>query len=305
MKPAVIHIACAVEGSYDVHSAVLLHSAASSVESSRLHVHYLHGPGYPSRSRTEICRMLDRLGAGISFHEIPPSRVAGLPVVGEFTPAMWYRIFLPDLVDAGRILYLDTDIVVADSIEPLWEIDLRGSYLGAVTNVFQWNHRNRPASLGLAGPDDYFNSGVLLMNLEEMRTGGTVAALHECAVLHGSKLAWPDQDALNLVFEGRWRKLHPRWNAMNSLRLPQAVDVFGAEAVAAARRHPGIRHFEGPGSNKPWHYGCDHDDRELYFEHRRGTPWPRWRLEGQPRSVRDSIESARQRMNWRKREPHR
>ena len=54
---------------------------------------------------------------------------------------------------------------------------------------------------------------------------------------------------------------------------------FGAD-LEEARRRPGIRHFEGPGENKPWHYLCRHELRELYLEHRRATPWPEVTLEG-------------------------
>ncbi len=50
--------------------------------------------------------------------------------------------------------------------------------------------------------------------------------------------------------------------------------MFGAEAVEEARRNPGIRHFEGPGSNKPWDPGCERAMRELYLDHRSRTPWP-------------------------------
>jgi hypothetical protein len=32
--------------------------------------------------------------------------------------------------------------------------------------------------------------------------------------------------------------------------------------------------------NKPWHYGCERDMRDLYAEHRAHTPWPKFRPEG-------------------------
>ena len=67
---------------------------------------------------------------------------------------------------------------------------------------------------------------------------------------------------------------------MNSLYVfPSASEVFGAE-LDEARTRPAIRHFEGGGANKPWHYLCDHPNKEVYFEHRRATPWPKVKLEG-------------------------
>ena len=70
------------------------------------------------------------------------------------------------------------------------------------------------------------------------------------------------------------------------LAFPQAQALLGADAVARARASPAIRHFEGPGANKPWHYLCRQPQREAYFEQRRMTPWPRVRLKGRtPRNL--------------------
>jgi lipopolysaccharide biosynthesis glycosyltransferase len=276
---ATLHLACAAEGPYDAHSAAMLHSAAVNSGPHRLHVHYLHGSKFPRRSVRRIERMLGELNVLTTFHEVAPEAVDGLPVVEMFTAAMWYRIFLPELLPGvDRILYLDVDTLAVDRLDPLWEIDLSGSWLGAVTNVFQENHLHRPASIGLAGPEVYFNSGVLLMNLDEMRRDACTAELVRVARAGGPELEWPDQDVLNLVLGSRRLALHPRWNFMNSMRFPQAAPVFGGDVLEEARASPAIRHFEGPGDNKPWHRDCERVDRELYFRHRADTPWPRVRL---------------------------
>ena len=278
----VLDVACAADEPYAAHSAAMLHSVIANRGTSEVRVHYLHGPGFPERSAELIREMVEAGGASISFRSIPDERIAGLPEMEFVTRAMWYRIFLPELLpEVGRVLYLDVDTIALDSLEPLWEIDLAGSYVAAVTNVFYMpSHAQRPAELGIE-PTDYFNSGVVLMNLELMRRDDSAWALFDYAVGHAAELAWPDQDALNVVLGGRRVPLHPRWNCMNSVLLfPWAVDVFGADAVAEARARPAIRHFEGPTINKPWRYGCESPMREVYFEHRRQTPWPRARIEG-------------------------
>ena len=273
-----LHVACAAEGAYDAHSAAMLHSVLTSGGPMDVHVHYLHGPAFPARSLARLERMVDGLGGGFSPHEVAPARVARLPVVEEFTVAMWFRILLPELLaDTERVLYLDVDTLVVDDLGPLWRTDLSGSYVGAVTNVLMPHHRHRPGELGLSD-DAYFNSGVLLMNLEAMRADGCTQAIADYAAAGGPTLAWPDQDALNVVLGGRRTPLHPRWNAMNSLQFPWAADVFGEDVVREARERPAIRHFEGPGQNKPWNRGSDPGDRARYLAHRRRTPWPGRRL---------------------------
>lgn len=274
-----LELACASEGrAYVAHTAAMIHSAVATNPADELRVHYLHGPDLPARARRKLIGMLAGTRAAIEFHHVGDERVAGLPTRAFTGKATWYRIFLPELLpDVERVLFVDSDTLVLDSIAPLWQLDLDGFYLAAVTNVLEPHYAHRPAELGVE-EGTYFNAGVLLMNLALMRRDGCSHALFEHGVEH--QPLWRDQDALNVVLGGRRLPLHPRWNCMNIFRFAWADEVFGSEAVAEARANPAIRHFEGPGDNKPWHLLCTRELRELYFEHRRGTPWPRVRRDG-------------------------
>jgi lipopolysaccharide biosynthesis glycosyltransferase len=268
MSDHTLRVSCAAEGEYVVHCAAMLDSVLFHQDGD-VEVHFLHGPDMPDASAELLQRVVGAGGGRIRFHEIGDSRLEGLPVVEQFTPAMWYRIFLPELLpEVDRILYLDCDAIAADSLDPLWEIDLGDHYLGAVTNIFQRNHVHRPAELGLDGPQVYFNSGVLLMNLDQMRRDRCTAALLAYARAHARELEWPDQDALNVVLGERRLELHPRWNVMNSMfAFNAARRAFGRKALRDARRTPGIRHFEGPAANKPWDPECNAPLSELYVRH--------------------------------------
>ena len=283
-----IHLACASDERYVPHSAAMIHSALAHRGERPLHLHYLCGEDFPADVADRLAGMVETGGGALTIHRIPGEWVAGMPAWQYIGSSMWFRIFLPDLLpEAKRVLYLDVDTIVADALEPLWATDLADDYLGAVTNVFMPGELHRPAALGLAGPEAYFNSGVLLMNLEAMRADGCASTLAGFARERAADLKWPDQDALNVVLGERRLPLHPRWNCMNAvIHWPWGVEVFGAEVVEEARRHPGIRHFEGPSLNKPWNYMCEWDGRELYFEHRRRTPWPDVEIEDRtPRNV--------------------
>jgi lipopolysaccharide biosynthesis glycosyltransferase len=124
------------------------------------------------------------------------------------------------------------------------------------------------------------------LNLAAMRADGTTGRLRAFALEH-SDLLWPDQDTLNLVLGEQRVHLHPRWNAMNSVLLfDNATEYFNDERLAEARARPAIRHFEGPGPNKPWHVGSTTPHRDAYFVHRRASPWPRGALDGASRLAR-------------------
>ena len=276
-----VEIACAARRDYVPHAAAMLDSVLETTGDAGVQIHFLHGRDWPREYRRLLSEMVERGGGEISFLEVSEHRVAGLRTRDSLPASHWYRVFLPELLPRhDRILYLDADLIAVDTLSPLWQLDLRTDYLGAVTNVFQQDHLNRISELGLSDPAVYFNSGVLLMNLELMRRDDCTRAIVDYARANAARLSWPEQDALNLLLGNRRLALHPRWNLMNSLLVfEHAVDVFGAEALAEAKASPAIRHFEGPAQNKPWHADCERPDRELYARHRARTPWPTFELE--------------------------
>ena len=278
-----LHVSVAARGPYLRLSAVTLASALANGEGP-IHVHYLHPPEAPVDDLEALRAMVEAGAGAIDFHAIAPERVAELPTVSEFTSAMWYRILLPELLgDVDRVLYLDVDTLVLDSLRPLAELDLSGHLVAAVSNVFQHNHVGRPRELGIPPEQAYFNSGVLLMNLAEMRSTGAADAIVECAIDRGLDLEWPDQDALNLVLGPSRLAIEPRWNCMNSvMHFDSATEVLGEGPVREARADPAIRHFEGPGANKPWNPGCTDPLRGRWLEHLATTPWPDLRLGDDP-----------------------
>lgn len=272
-------IAWAADEPYFPHGATMTHSLLAARGDAEVHVHCLVAPGLPSRYRDPLERMVTEGGGEIRFVEVPDSWVDSLP--STIAKTGWYTMFLPGLLpDVDRVLYVDVDAIVLDSLDELFRIDFEGNHVGAVTNVFESYYAHRPAELGLSGPEVYFNAGIMLLNLELMRQDDCTAELDEFARTRPN-LLWYDQDVFNGVLSSRRLALHPRWNAMNSLFIfPWSSDVYGEETAAEARRNPAIRHFEGPSVNKPWHFLCEREMRELYVEHRRQTPWPRYRPAG-------------------------
>jgi lipopolysaccharide biosynthesis glycosyltransferase len=276
-----LELACAARRDYVPHCAAMLHSVLSVAERP-VRVHFLHGPDLRRSHFSRLERMVGSGGGEIRFLSVSPDRVAGLRTL-DFLPAShWYRIFLPELLpEVGRVLYVDADAIAVDSLEGLWRTELGGNLLAAVTNVFQRDHAGHAQRIGLRDPGAYFNTGVMVLDLEGWRRERCTQALLEYARSAEARLGLPEQDAINIVLGDRRLPLHPRWNLMNSILLfPWAADVLGGEAVREAVENPAIRHFEGPSVNKPWHLLCEREDRELYRRHRRGTPWPRVRPAG-------------------------
>ncbi len=91
-----------------------------------------------------------------------------------YSDSIYYRIFIPKMFPRlKKAVYLDADIILNDDVANLYNTDLGDDLLGAVTDesvvgipIFCDYVKKQ---IGLADERDYFNSGVLVMNLAAMR----------------------------------------------------------------------------------------------------------------------------------------
>lgn len=273
------HVAIASDRNYLRHAGATALSALEADPGTT--VHLLHTPDVPASDRRRFHTMATQAGGRAVLHAIDPTQVDDLAVMDRIGPVMWFRALLPDLLpDVDRVLYLDADTLVVDGLAELFTMPLGTAGIAAADNVLEPTHRDRVAALGLEGAHAYFNSGVLLLDLAQLRRDGRMQQVLQVARERADELVWPDQDALNLVFASTREALHPRWNAQNSLSVwrPWAEEVFGVERVDEALSDPAIVHFEGPGQ-KPWFVECPHPRAGQYRRVADRTPWGRLRLE--------------------------
>ena len=269
MEYHVIDVACTTSNPYVRHTGAMLHSllAHTPADSVRVNILHLSPIGAEERGRFEHVTK----GAALRFFHIPDSAVAGLPL-GYFSKENWLRIFLPELMPSeDKVIYLDSDLIITDDLSPLWQIPLRDHPLAAVTNPFYPFMAPHYRTVGIEDARDYFNSGVLPMNLDLMRREGFADRIWDFA-RRNPELKASDQDALNVVCRDRWLRLHPRWNVQSPMFECKAAELpLPTEEVAEALASPAIIHYIG--ASKPWHYQCTHPKRALYAAHARMTPW--------------------------------
>lgn len=278
-----IVLTCASDEGYAPYATTMLLSALENTPGARFRVHYLCTPDFSAHSQALIRQSLRAFEKRLelNFIPVPDALVAGLPLfktmkAGEIRPVMWYRVFLPRLLpDEPKILYLDCDILVVGSLKPLWRTALAGKALAAVTNPF-WDS---PAELawasrcGLERREDYFNSGVMLLNLDWWRREDITGKVISHGLANADWTRFGDQDSLVAVLHAARLPLAPRWNAMRMLMMAnQSRVIFSAEELHEAIRHPAIIHFEG--STKPWVDPSKHPYGRLHARYARRLPWP-------------------------------
>jgi len=170
-----------------------------------------------------------------------------------FSMTTYYRLFLPDLYpDLPKALYLDSDIVLLDDVAKLYNIDIGTNLVGAIPDGAVQSVKEFQdyveLVVGLKDYHQYFNAGILLMNLEELRKYRFQVKFMYLLDTIKFKVA-QDQDYLNRLCKGRVMVIDNSWNTMP-----------GANPDKRSK-NPKLIHYNL--SNKPWH--LDNVPFEEYF----------------------------------------
>lgn len=300
-------VLCAADDKYIQPLAVTLRSAAEHLRvGSLLQVVLLDGgiseSGWMGLQETLI-------GLPIDVQLIRPdlNLVEDFDVSHHITHSAYLRLLadrvLPDEVE--KVIYLDSDLLVLDDVTELWEMPIGDNYclaavdiacpfvdalshyrnscdegaaralpyVGALTPIPNWK------ALGIDGSQNYFNSGVMVLNLRQWRQDNISNRLLRCLRENRDHVWCWDQYALNVVFAGRWGKLPPRWNqGTHVYEYPsESCCPIEQDDFIAMRDQPAIVHYTT--EFKPWKYRPYHPQRDLYFEHLDHTAFGGWRPE--------------------------
>lgn len=174
-------------------------------------------------------------------------------------PLNYARNYLGDILDpcVNRVIYLDSDVILVDDVRKLWNVQLSGSRaIGApeychanFTKYFTdsfWSDLVLSRVFGSRNPC-YFNTGVMLMDLEKWREGNYRLKIESWMKLQRKKRIYElgSLPPFLLVFGGNVEPIDHKWNQHG----------LGGDNVKVSCRslHPGpvsLLHWSGKG--KPW-----------------------------------------------------
>lgn len=180
----------------------------------------------------------------------------------------------------GRVLYLDCDIIIKQSIRELWNLHLQGRTIGALMDAFSKYYR---ANIDLEENDIMFNSGVMLIDLNKWRKDKIEDKLLRFI---GKKHGWiqqGDQGALNAVLSKDTFCFEPRFNSVTifydftykEMMIYRRPPEFYTEAeTREAIENPALIHFTTSfKSLRPWIKGCRHRYVDEWMRYKRISPW--------------------------------
>jgi len=134
------------------------------------------------------------------------------------TPAALAKFDLPELIpNEEKIIYLDGDMIIRQDLAELYQTDLEYLYAAVVRDIPQTLFEEPLINVGIGM--DYFNSGMMVLNLKLMRETHTSSQLiEEKRNLTDKSLM--DQNVFNIVFAGKIKQLPLKYNLpyLNLLR---------------------------------------------------------------------------------------
>ena len=200
-KTSRVNILVTLNSNYILPLKVMLKSMFINNPGELFDIYLLHSD-LKENELKDIDRFIRENGQNLEIVRMKNEYFDGAPVVFHYTKQMYFRLlayrFLPQTL--GRILYLDPDILVLNPLRNLYDIRLeRYLYAAAYHDILAIKGVNK-LRLTPYDIDAYYNSGVLMMNLDLQRRRIDEGEIFDFTKKNQTKLIMPDQDILNALF---------------------------------------------------------------------------------------------------------
>ena len=219
----------------------------------RIHI-YIMDNHISAENKDKLVEVVNSYGRQISFVPMPDMKeLTGQEIdTRRWNISTFGRLYmasaLPETVH--KVLNIDCDTIIVDSIEPLWNTDMSGKVFGGMLECINDRYRR---NVGKTSGDYYMNGGIVFLNLDEVRAGDYEKKFTDYITKYGSSLAYLDQDVLNGVVEQNKKiKLPMRYNVLSIYfyatyeqiqRIRRAKTAFySKEEYEQAVKNPGLAH---------------------------------------------------------------
>ncbi len=252
MELSPMNILVTLDEAYLPRLRVLLTSLYLTDPEQPVELYLLHR-AIPEEALARLAEQLRPLHYRLHPVVVDEALFADAPVSKRYPQEMYYRLLAGQLLpqELNRVLYLDPDLLVINPIRPLWELDLHGKMFAAAAHTHKTELSNTVNNLRLGTEHKYYNSGVLVIDLDECRKKIQPEDVFQYAREHTSDLMLPDQDILNCLYGRETLEVDDYlWNYDARKFRDYYLRSGGESSVAWVMQYTAILHFCGKA--KPW-----------------------------------------------------
>lgn len=267
----IIRIALSSDSKYIIPIMVLLQSVFDNNSQSKVHIYLFYFEGHLSTEDILLIKKnVESRSGNFTSVSINEDRIKGFPVFRHGIN-VYLRLFLPELLQSiEKVLFLDGDIIVRGSLKELFETNVSSYYLAAVKDSTSFYSKDYQESIGIGSDHYYFNAGVVLLNLEEMRKICFFDKAIRFISSYYSKIADADQAVLNYIsYPDHVKYISPKFNLNFNVEKDIMSKIADKGEIEEAKRNPVIVHFIG--QSKPWSALCIHPYRHEWWRYLKKT----------------------------------
>lgn len=251
-----MNILVTLDSNYIKHLIVMLTSLINSNSNENFNIYIVHS-SITNEEFKYIRLSIDENKCNIIDVKIDSKIFENAPVTKRYPVEMYYRIFASHYLSKNldRILYLDPDIIIINSIKHLYNMDMGKNFFAASSHLKNKQLKKfNEIRLEMPQNSTYINSGVMLMNLKELRKHQNKKEVYEYINNFKLRLFLPDQDVLNGVYAHKTIHINPlKYNLSDkylNLYNLNPTNFDKKKDLRWVTHNTSIIHYCG--KNKPW-----------------------------------------------------
>ena len=255
MTEARPQIALATDRNYFAATLVALATAIEGA-SAPLDVHFL-GSGLTDREKMRLNAVIRRWPeTRIHYRELTAEMLEGAVAHDYWGPTTLAILQVPKVAE-GKVLFLDSDLIVGGDVCELFDLDMADFHIAAVRDFgvlresLDPNSKHTESFAKVTRPlplHCHFNSGVVMFNNDSINQDPEIAG----KLRAGAVDCAGDQMILNACFKGKTLYINNSWNVMAGFAslFPEIQEKTVPEEIRFRHQPPNVLHFTG--KIKPW-----------------------------------------------------
>lgn len=273
-----INILYSSDQNYAKQLAVSMVSLISNSNEDEFFKIHIIDNGIYDKTKTDIRSLLNENKAEIIWLNFD-NKLDALNLTGKFPRSAFARLFIADMLGLDKVIYIDCDMIVLQSLSPLWNMNLSDNLVMAVQDSVDISYRRL---VGLKKENRYFNSGFLVINVSEWRKQKIAEQCIQYAHRWNGDIPHNDQGILNAVCKDKVKILPPCYNLQNPMiemsvkeicKLGKISNYYSQREIDNAVNNPVVVHFTEEFYNRPWFTPCTHPYKHLYLKYASLIPW--------------------------------
>ena len=274
-------IACSSSIEYAPYLSVYLRSIKDNASSQKMYDIVVFESSFTKEMKEILASCFNSDNFSVRF--VNPEEILGSVdlyiTLPHFKRECYYRIVSPQILkNYNRILFTDIDLVATGDVAKIFDIPMNGNIIAACIEpiyksfydenkiVLGQNVREYTDNVLKIKPENYYNTGVLLIDVEKYIKNNVLQVL--LGAISENYFLYQEQDALNCCLRDNIMKLSLEWNYEADMTIYNHPDIFDYYIQSLSKMK--ICHFLG--GIKPWFYP-EKKLAHIWWQYARKTPF--------------------------------